>query len=151
MRETSFDGIYRSWIYFDCKQRLIVVLLTCRSYDECKVYIDIEYSVTLTTISCARLYAVYVADKYPCSSCKEILEHAIRPLSGEYSIKTIRGKTLEKVSSLSLSCAVVITPCNMFLETSLTTTNKISSKQPKSYLLLTFRPLSEAFIRRSWY
>ena len=30
-------------------------------------------------------------------------------------------------------------------------TNKISSKQPKSYLLLTFRPLSEAFIRRSWY
>jgi len=30
-------------------------------------------------------------------------------------------------------------------------TNKLSSKQPKSYLLLTFRPLSEAFIRRSWY
>ena len=30
-------------------------------------------------------------------------------------------------------------------------TNKISSKQPKSCLLLTFRPLSEAFIRRSWY
>jgi len=33
-------------------------------------------------------------------------------------------------------------------------TNKISSKQPKSlftYLLLTFRPLPEAFIRRSWY
>ena len=30
-------------------------------------------------------------------------------------------------------------------------TNKISSKQPKRYLLLTFRPLSEAFIRRSWY
>ena len=28
---------------------------------------------------------------------------------------------------------------------------KISSKQPKSSLLLTFRPLSEAFIRRSWY
>ena len=28
---------------------------------------------------------------------------------------------------------------------------KISSKQPKSALLLTFRPLSEAFIRRSWY
>jgi len=26
-----------------------------------------------------------------------------------------------------------------------------SSKQPKSSLLLTFRPLSEAFIRRSWY
>jgi len=28
---------------------------------------------------------------------------------------------------------------------------KISSKQPKSSLRLTFRPLSEAFIRRSWY
>ena len=28
---------------------------------------------------------------------------------------------------------------------------KISSKQPKSSLLCTFRPLSEAFIRRSWY
>jgi len=28
---------------------------------------------------------------------------------------------------------------------------QISSKQPKSYLLLTFRPISEAFIRRSWH
>jgi len=28
---------------------------------------------------------------------------------------------------------------------------KISSKQPKSSLLFTFRRLSEAFIRRSWY
>ena len=122
MRETSFDSIYRSWIYFDCKQRLIVVLLTCRSYDECKVYMDIEYSVTLTTISCAWLYVVYVADKYPCSSCKEILEHAIRPLSGEYSIKTIRGKTLEKVSIAELrSCHSLITQCNIFLETSLAT------------------------------
>ena len=29
--------------------------------------------------------------------------------------------------------------------------NKISSEQPKSYLLSMFWPLSEAFIRRSWY
>ena len=30
-------------------------------------------------------------------------------------------------------------------------TNKISSKQPKSYLLLTFRPLSEAFISKAFF
>jgi len=39
----------------------------------------------------------------------------------------------------------------MTVQTHKPLTNKISSKQPKSYLLLTFRPLSEAFIRRSWY
>jgi len=37
------------------------------------------------------------------------------------------------------------------LEVELIVLIQISSKQPKSYLLLTFRPLSEAFIRRSWY
>ena len=38
-----------------------------------------------------------IADRYPCSSCKEILERNEDAPSGEYSIKTSRGQTLKNV------------------------------------------------------
>jgi len=58
---------------------------------------------------------VYVAEKYPCSSCKEILELNLDSSSGEYSIKTIHGKALENVSIGKLfSCH---SRCSILLET----------------------------------
>jgi len=41
------------------------------------------------------------AGNYPCSSCKEIHDLDVFAPSGEYPIKTVRGKTLKNVSSLS--------------------------------------------------
>jgi len=45
---------------------------------------------------------IIISERYPCSSCKEILDRDYLAPSGEYSIRTSRGKTLKNVSRLGL-------------------------------------------------
>jgi len=73
-------------------------------------------------------------------------EVGAHPSFEEMQVAVARSKLRPAFPDMWKNTNMVTTDCIIFY-----ILMQISSKQPKSSLLLMFRPLSEAFIRRSWY